>query len=31
MLGEHTEEVISDWLGLNDVAIATLKTDGTVG
>ena len=31
MLGEHTEEVISDWLGLNDAAIATLKTDGTVG
>ena len=31
MLGEHTDEVISDWLGLNDAAIATLKTDGTVG
>ena len=31
MLGEHTEEVISDWLGLNNAAIATLKTDGAVG
>jgi formyl-CoA transferase len=31
MLGEHTDEVISDWLGLNDAAIATLKTDGAVG
>ena len=31
MLGEHTEEVISDWLGLNNAAIATLKRDGTVG
>jgi len=31
MLGEHTDEVISDWLGLNEAAIATLKTDGAVG
>ena len=31
MLGEHTEEVISDWLGLNNAAIATLKRDGAVG
>ena len=31
MLGEHTDDVISDWLGLNDAAIATLKTDGAVG
>jgi len=31
MLGEHTDEVISDWLGLNNAAIATLKRDGAVG
>ena len=31
MLGEHTEQVISDWLGLNDAAIATLKQDGVLG
>jgi crotonobetainyl-CoA:carnitine CoA-transferase CaiB-like acyl-CoA transferase len=31
MLGEHTNEVISDWLGLNDAAIDALKTDGAVG
>ncbi|MDA1100459.1 MAG: CoA transferase [Proteobacteria bacterium] len=31
MLGEHTDQVISDWLGLNGAAIAALKTDGAVG
>ena len=31
MLGEHTDQVISDWLGLNAAAIEALKTDGTVG
>lgn len=31
MLGEHTEEAISDWLGLNDAAIAALKSDGALG
>jgi formyl-CoA transferase len=31
MLGEHTEQVIGEWLGLNDAAIATLKTDGALG
>jgi len=31
MLGEHTDQVISEWLGLNDAAIAALKTDGAVG
>ena len=31
MLGEHTDQVIGDWLGLNDAAIATLKTDGVLG
>jgi formyl-CoA transferase len=31
MLGEHTDQVIGEWLGLNDAAIATLKTDGALG
>ena len=31
MLGEHTDEVISDWLGLNSAAIDALKSDGVVG
>ncbi|NKB55019.1 MAG: formyl-CoA transferase [Alphaproteobacteria bacterium] len=31
MLGEHTEEVISDWLGLNEAAVAELKTAKAVG
>ena len=31
MLGEHTDQVIGDWLGLNGAAIATLKTDGALG
>ena len=31
MLGEHTDQVISDWLGLNEAAIAELKTEGAVG
>ena len=31
MLGEHTDQVVSDWLGLNDAAITALKTDGAVG
>jgi crotonobetainyl-CoA:carnitine CoA-transferase CaiB-like acyl-CoA transferase len=31
MLGEHTDEVISDWLGLNEAAIATMKSGGAVG
>ncbi|MDA0341981.1 MAG: CoA transferase [Proteobacteria bacterium] len=31
MLGEHTEQVIGDWLGLNDAAITTLKQDGALG
>jgi formyl-CoA transferase len=31
MLGEHTDQVIGDWLGLNGAAIAALKADGAVG
>jgi crotonobetainyl-CoA:carnitine CoA-transferase CaiB-like acyl-CoA transferase len=31
MLGEHTDQVISDWLGLNGAAIAALKTEGAAG
>ena len=31
MLGEHTDEVISDWLGLNSAAINELKTNGVMG
>jgi len=30
-LGEHTDQVISDWLGLNGAAIAALKTEGAAG
>ena len=26
VLGEHTDQVIGDWLGLNEAAIATLKS-----
>ena len=31
MLGEHTDEVVSDWLGLNDSAIEELKVEQAVG
>jgi formyl-CoA transferase len=30
MLGEHTDQVLSEWLGLNAAAIAALKSDGAV-
>jgi formyl-CoA transferase len=30
MLGEHTTEVLSDWLGLDAAAVAQLKQDGIV-
>jgi len=30
VLGEHTETVLSEWLGLNAAAIAALKADGAV-
>jgi crotonobetainyl-CoA:carnitine CoA-transferase CaiB-like acyl-CoA transferase len=29
LLGEHTEEVLADWLGL-DAAVAGLRQDGIV-
>lgn len=31
VLGGDTDQVISEWLGLNEEAIATLKADGAVG
>ncbi|MBL6598888.1 MAG: CoA transferase [Alphaproteobacteria bacterium] len=31
VLGEHTDEVMDDWLGLNDAAVAALKADGVFG
>jgi len=31
MLGEHTDEVVGDWLGLNGAAIAALRADGALG
>jgi formyl-CoA transferase len=30
MLGQHTDEVLSDWLGLNEAAVAELKSAGAV-
>lgn len=30
LLGEHTEEVLSDWLGLDSSAVADLRRDGIV-
>ena len=29
-LGEHTDEVLADWLGLDAVAVASLREDGIV-
>jgi crotonobetainyl-CoA:carnitine CoA-transferase CaiB-like acyl-CoA transferase len=31
MLGEHTEQVVDEWLGLNDSAVAALKKEGAFG
>jgi formyl-CoA transferase len=31
MLGQHTDEVMSDWLGLNEAAVSELKTGGAMG
>lgn len=30
MLGQHTDEVLRDWLELDGEAVAALKTDGAV-
>jgi formyl-CoA transferase len=30
LLGEHTAEVLHDWLGLDEAAVAALRTDGIV-
>jgi crotonobetainyl-CoA:carnitine CoA-transferase CaiB-like acyl-CoA transferase len=30
VLGEHTERVLSEWLGLNAEAVAALKSEGAV-
>src|SRR5262249_38071078 len=30
MLGEHTDHVLSEWLGLNAEAVAALKRDGAI-
>jgi crotonobetainyl-CoA:carnitine CoA-transferase CaiB-like acyl-CoA transferase len=30
MLGEHTQTVLSEWLGLNEHAVAALRADGAV-
>ena len=31
MLGQHTEDVVAEWLGLNDAAVAELKAEGVFG
>jgi crotonobetainyl-CoA:carnitine CoA-transferase CaiB-like acyl-CoA transferase len=30
LLGEHTAEVLHDWLGLDDAAVAERRRDGIV-
>jgi hypothetical protein len=30
LLGEHTDQVLSDWLGLSASAVAELKGEGVV-
>jgi crotonobetainyl-CoA:carnitine CoA-transferase CaiB-like acyl-CoA transferase len=30
MLGEHTDQVLSDWLGLNAAAVAALRSEGAI-
>ena len=30
MLGEHTEQVLSDWLGLSEQAVAEMKREGAI-
>jgi CoA:oxalate CoA-transferase len=31
MLGEHTDAVMSDWLGLNGAAVTALRQEGVLG
>ena len=31
VLGEHTEEVVSEWLGLNEAAVSELRATGALG
>jgi crotonobetainyl-CoA:carnitine CoA-transferase CaiB-like acyl-CoA transferase len=30
VLGEHTDTVLSEWLGLNAAAVAALKAEGAI-
>jgi crotonobetainyl-CoA:carnitine CoA-transferase CaiB-like acyl-CoA transferase len=30
MLGEHTEQVLGEWLGLNAQAVAEMKREGVL-
>jgi crotonobetainyl-CoA:carnitine CoA-transferase CaiB-like acyl-CoA transferase len=30
MLGEHTDHVLSDWLGLSAQAVAEMKREGVI-
>ena len=30
LLGEHTERVLGEWLGLNVQAVAALKSEGAI-
>jgi crotonobetainyl-CoA:carnitine CoA-transferase CaiB-like acyl-CoA transferase len=30
MLGEHTDQVLSAWLGLTDQAVAEIKREGVI-
>jgi crotonobetainyl-CoA:carnitine CoA-transferase CaiB-like acyl-CoA transferase len=31
MLGEHTDQVLSEWLGLTAQAVAEMKREGVIG
>jgi crotonobetainyl-CoA:carnitine CoA-transferase CaiB-like acyl-CoA transferase len=30
MLGEHTDQVLNEWLGLNAQAVAEMKREGVI-